>query len=64
MRKKNCMLYVNYSDECGNVIVLKARSVERLAKRLPEDFKRRLTVYDNQGFVRGWIHGRDRWRAT
>lgn len=56
-------LSTNYTDDDGNEIVLEADDVPSLAAQLPEDFHGNLTVYDEPGFVRGWIHSRDDWRA-
>jgi len=47
----------------GDEYVLTGDSVEAIAAQLPEDFRGDLEVYDEPGFVRGWIHARDDWRA-
>lgn len=52
-------------DANGNEINLSGESVEALAKELSEYGDSSLTakVYDEPGFVRGWIHGDGSWRA-
>ena len=49
-------------DENGNEINLRGESVEQLAEELAEygDASLRATVYDEPGFVRGWIAATDR----
>jgi hypothetical protein len=57
------ILSTNYRDSEGNESTLEGESVEALAQQLPEDFRGNLTVRDEPGFVRGWIHSREDWRA-
>ena len=52
-------------DADGNEINLSGESVEELAKALAEhgDPSLEAKVYNEPGFVRGWIHGDGSWRA-
>ena len=52
-------------DANGNEINLNGESVEELAKALAEheDPSLRARVYDEPGWIRGWIHGDGSWRA-
>ena len=52
-------------DANGNEINLSGESVEELAKALAEygDPTLSAKVYDEPGFVRGWIHGDGSWKA-
>lgn len=52
-------------DANGNEINLSGESVEDLAKALAEhgDPTLEAKVYDEPGFVRGWIHGDGSWKA-
>lgn len=58
-------LTASTTDNEGNEIALSGESVEDLAKQLAayEDQSLKATVYDEPGFVRGWIHGNGDWRA-
>jgi hypothetical protein len=47
--------FARYVDEEGNPVELEGESVESIQNQLPEDFDRRLVVYDEPGFVRGWV---------
>jgi len=53
-----------YRDADGQEWIQFGESVEHLAQQLPEDFSGNLTVRDEAGFVRGWIHSRLDWRAS
>jgi len=53
-----------WQDEDGQEWVALGSGVEHLAQQLPEDFSGHLTVRDEAGFVRGWIHSRLEWRAS
>jgi hypothetical protein len=58
------MMMTHYIDENGTRVDLEGGSVEAIAQQLPEDYSGpRLTVHDEPGFVRGWIGGRNDWRA-
>jgi hypothetical protein len=57
------MFEVTYTDEDGNEHVLSGGSVQELAEQLSEGERVDITVRDGAGFVRGWIHARDDWRA-
>ena len=52
-------------DAFGNEINLSGESVEELARALAEhgDPSLAAKVYDEPGFVRGWIHGDGSWKA-
>jgi hypothetical protein len=53
-----------YFDSIGNEEVLEGDSVESIALQLPEAYSGgRLTVRDENGFVRGWVGSRTDWRA-
>ncbi len=56
-------LSANYTDHEGNDQTLTGESVEAIAQQLPEDFSGNITVRDEPGFVRGWVHSRTEWRA-
>ena len=56
-------LTTSYCDSEGNEYALEGESVESLAQQLPDDYRGNLTVRDEPGFVRGWIHSRTDWRA-
>jgi hypothetical protein len=56
-------LTTTFEDSLGNTETIEGDSVAELAAELPEGFEGNLTVHDEQGFVRGWIHSRDDWRA-
>ena len=52
-------------DKNGNEINLSGESVEEMAKLLAEhgDPSLRARVYDEAGFIRGWIYGDGNWKA-
>lgn len=56
-------LSATYYDSLGNEVTLTGDSVEEIAKQLDENEHVDATVYDEPGFVRGWVHTRDDWRA-
>jgi len=56
-------LNASYTDTNGNQIDLTGATVEEIAQQLGEDERVNLTVRDEQGSVRGWVHGRNDWRA-
>lgn len=60
MANLNC----NYSDKMGNDVMLEGESVREIAEQLSEGEQVNAAVYDEAGFVRGWVHSRDDWRAA
>jgi len=56
-------LSTSYQDSEGNHVDLSGESVQEIAEQLAEDERVNLTVRDEAGFVRGWVHGRNDWRA-
>lgn len=59
------MMRATTRDAEGELIELSGESVEGLAQELAEygDTSLSATVYDEPGFIRGWIHGDGRWTA-
>lgn len=59
------MLYANVTLESGEYVELTGESVEDMAADLASygDESARATVYDEPGFVRGYIRGTGSYRA-
>lgn len=53
----------NYWNTNGDEVILEGETVEEIAAQLDEDERVNVTVRDEAGFVRGWVHGRNDWRA-
>lgn len=58
------MLTANFTDSDGNTHDLSAENISDLAAELPEDYQGpSIKVYDEPGFVRGWVRSRTDWTA-
>lgn len=51
----------NYLNNEGQEIVLLGEDLEDIQNQLPNDFVGRITIYDDHGFVAGWV-GEGGWR--
>lgn len=56
------MFYVSYTDDNGREIAIEGADIEDCAAQIPEGNTTSRTVYDEAGFVRGWVTSPKEWR--
>lgn len=62
--KKNT-LFACFHDSLGVYDELEGESLEEMARDVPEDHDgSAIEVRDEAGSLRGWLYGRDNWRAA
>lgn len=63
MEESTMKVHGYYEDSFGNSVRLEGDSVQEIAEQLDEDDDVVIEVRDEPGFTRGWVRGRNDWRA-